>query len=159
MNHTRYSIIREPRGAHYRQMLTSLARLRTSALLVLHDGIVVALGSPGQGIVAALRDHRASEHRASKWPGTELFYGGEATVISMPLDAEALAILLAATSRLYGWRQPDLPEDPCLFRADGSVVLATIAHEADAYVDLTADEWAQVQLDWPGAGAHLEAET
>ena len=38
------------------------------------------------------------------------------------------------------WRQPDLPEDLCLLRADGSPWLATIAHEADGFLLLSEAE-------------------
>jgi hypothetical protein len=46
--------------------------------------------------------------------------------------------------RLFGWRQPELPEDLALLREDGTAVLASICHEHDAYLQLTDEEYERV---------------
>jgi len=41
---------------------------------------------------------------------------------------------------LYDWVQPNRPEDLCFLRSDETPWLATIAHEKDAYFELSGEE-------------------
>jgi hypothetical protein len=55
-----------------------------------------------------------------------------------------LSRLTKAADSIYAWRQPALPEDLCALRADDTPWLASIAHEGDAWLELTPDEQAVV---------------
>jgi hypothetical protein len=49
-------------------------------------------------------------------------------------------VLKKATNALYGWVQPELPEDLCLLRDEKEAWLVSIAHERDSYLCLSEDE-------------------
>lgn len=74
----------------------------------------------------------------------------EATIFEFALTDRVVDAISAASVGLYGWQQPELPEDPALLRADGSAILATIAHERDAYLELSEDEIAELTKTLPG---------
>jgi len=89
--------------------------------------------------------------RSTRWPGTELLKGaGEATLHHFTLDERALAVLAGATDAINEWIQPERPEDLCALRPDNTAWLASIAHESDAWLELTADERQQVLARLPG---------
>lgn len=55
-------------------------------------------------------------------------------------NPDSYQILIDASSSLLGWLHPQLPEDLWIVRLDGSVILGTIAHEEDAWLDIGDDE-------------------
>jgi len=57
------------------------------------------------------------------------------------LTEPVLAEIIAASDGLYGWQQPVLPEDLALLRHDGTAVLGSVAHEHDAYLEMTDNEY------------------
>ncbi len=73
----------------------------------------------------------------------ELF-DAEAELLYFRLEPRSAQLLKAATDRLYGWRQPDLPEDLCFLHADREPWLATISHENDGYLRL--GDWEKARL-------------
>lgn len=133
-----FDLLEEPRGDVLRELLRAATRSATSAMLILRDDL--GLGDAGQALLDRLEPHRLETRRASAWPGTELL-GSQATLARFALTPPVLEALLDATDALYGWRQPELPEDLALVRADGTVWLASTAHERDAFLELTAEEY------------------
>ena len=53
-------------------------------------------------------------------------------------------VLKNATDHLYGWAQPELPEDLCLVGENGLPYLTTISHEQESYFHLSAKERADL---------------
>lgn len=79
---------------------------------------------------------------ATQWPGTILFNKKvSADVYSFRLTFESATILRESATSLFAWIRPKLPEDLTFLRSDGSVWLATIAHEKDGYMELTLEEF------------------
>jgi hypothetical protein len=75
--------------------------------------------------------------------------GHTASVSSYRLDPGLVEALAGAVAGLYQWRQPELPEDLCLLRPDGSPWLVTIAHERDGYFTLDDAERAALVAALP----------
>ena len=48
---------------------------------------------------------------------------------------DAASILKTAVKGLYGWQQPQFPEDLCFLKPGRRPWLVSIAHEKDAYFD------------------------
>lgn len=142
-----FDVVREPRGEVMRRLLHGLARLSSSVLMVVRDDL--GLDPPGQMLLARLRPHLLSEERGRVWPGTVLL-GGDATILRFALSEAVLAELAAVSDGLYGWRQPELPEDLAFLRADGTAILASVCHERDAYIDLSDDEYQSLTTSIPG---------
>lgn len=132
MNCTRYDVLVEPRGDVLVEAYTS------SVSMVVRDGL--GLNAAGKHLLNRLHPHLAEQRRSRSWPGTSLLRG-EATVLRYQLTAEVLEALLHASPGLYGWKQPDLPEDLAFLRGDGSVLLASISHEGDAILSVSDQEY------------------
>lgn len=81
----------------------------------------------------------------TSWPGT----GGHKGTVPLwrfALSSGLLNLLTAAAKGLYDFRTPKLPEDLAIYRADGSVLLGSVAHEHMGWMNLTADEKADPRL-------------
>jgi hypothetical protein len=83
----------------------------------------------------------------SEWPGTQLS-GHTATVYRYQLSVDFLALLKTRSRGLFDWvstwnSNRELPEDMAIYRSDGSVLLGSIAHECEAWLELTPDEYRQ----------------
>jgi hypothetical protein len=94
-------------------------------------------------LLGALEPYVLARAKTDRWPGTELL-GTEAERIDFRLEVGSAQILKSATDHLFGWEQPDLPEDLCLLREDGTPWLVTIAHEGDGTFLLTEEELRQL---------------
>jgi len=85
--------------------------------------------------------------RQVAWNG--IACGLMATIYRFRLCNES-AQLLKAVDSLYAWQHPEFPEDLCLLRPDGTPWLVTIAHEKDAFLELTAVERLKILSELPG---------
>jgi hypothetical protein len=122
-----YEIIDEPVGREYWGLIDG-------ALEHCNHGVVradrEALNEDGAAVLGELTPFALSESPS----------GSLGNVMRFTLNVETAAIIKSATNHLYGWRQPKLPADLCLFRFDGSPWLVTVAAERLGYVELTAFE-------------------
>jgi hypothetical protein len=128
------------RGGAYRAVL-DFARAQgvADALLVVRDG--VHLDPSGEAVLARLEPYLRERRKARSWPGTQLGgRGHNATVSRYRLNKEVVGILVEAADGLFDWTHLQLPEDLCLLRSSGSPWLTTIAHEYEAWFDLTPAE-------------------
>lgn len=139
-----YDLIAEPKGEIYRILLKETGPLSQRIWLVMREGL--GLDSKGQKVLQRLTPYQIRIFEASEWPGTTLL-NSVAKIHEYEFCNEALEVITEATHSLYGWKQPDLPEDIAFLRADGSTVLATIAHEKDAFMELSDEEYRQLTQD------------
>lgn len=65
---------------------------------------------------------------------------GVATLHHFALTDATVAVLLETTDSIHDWQQPELPEDLCILRPDDTTWFASIAHEDDAWFELSDDE-------------------
>lgn len=73
------------------------------------------------------------------WPGTILLSHDPSEVHHFRTTRNAVAALLSVKG-MYDWLQPDLPEDLCLARSDGSIWLSSIASERESFLNMTTPE-------------------
>ena len=71
---------------------------------------------------------------------------GTVPLWSFRLAPGLVDLLLAQARGLYGFQAPRLPEDLAVYRADGSVLLGSVAHEHMAWMNLTDEEAADPPL-------------
>lgn len=157
MNKFVYNLRREPNGAVYRRIIETSTKFCDTALLVVRD--TLNLDSSGIEVLESLKPFVQQEGRETKWPGTELLQGESATVYRITLCRDSIEILKKAVSGLYSWQQPELPEDLCLLRPDGSPWLASTTHEGDSYFELTASEKDLLLADLPELTEYLSKES
>ena len=70
--------------------------------------------------------------KRNRWPGT-ILVGHHASVVTYRAAPEAIPTLVEPGS-LFAWRSPEYPEDLSFGTASGTVCLATVSHEALAWV-------------------------
>lgn len=113
------------------------------------------LSSRARTIIRACEERGAQASEVTEWPGTVL-QTGRALMYTMPAQTTIEAIL-AATSDLFSWQEPDLPEDLFFLRDDSSPLLTVIAHEEDAYLSIGTDELESLKHEVPQVLRHLSA--
>lgn len=98
------------------------------------------LSQKGLRVLNSLTESLLKTEETDHWPGTQLHGGRLAVVNTYRLTPETRSTLVSATTSLYGWRQPDLPEDLCFWKDDSQPWLVTISHEQDAYFETSKQE-------------------
>jgi hypothetical protein len=129
------------RGSRYKDLFAALWPLADSFSLIVRPDMPESLNL--DEIIQALEPARVRQLEVSEWPGTILL-DGVATCHEFRCAPNALAIAGSRSNSLFSWLQPELPEDPALRRADGTVLLETIAHESIATLYLTSREAEQL---------------
>ena len=132
-----YELLGEPVGADYRALLQAASGECTSAVLTLPS----ELGEQGSAVVSQL----AVAMEDSSTP----------TRLRLRYDSRTVELLGQYSDSLYGWRQPRLPESLCLFRADGSPWLISVAPGRVGYVELSVLERARLSHTAPGVASAL----
>lgn len=143
MKTTVYDILDEVTGPSYDAMLDFCSARGVQCSLVVRDD-----DRERDGIVSFL--HRARPYFDSvaaraEWPGTKLS-GHTASVYRYNLSGSFVSLLKMSARGLFDWNamknvSSELPEDLAIYRSDGSVLLGSIAHECDAWLELTAEEY------------------
>jgi hypothetical protein len=82
--------------------------------------------------IQAAQPFLIKEEETDEWFGTKLL-GDKAWVYTFRLCPEAITLVAEASLALFSWLQPDLPEDLCFVRFDGTPWLVSISHERDGY--------------------------
>lgn len=142
----RYRLVQGPRLRAYEQLVDWLHARSRSMTLVVRD--TPAPGDAARAVLDVFSSSCTSAERVSEWPGTLLF-DAQATLHRYVTSDILAAGMKRLAGGLYDWCLPSLPEDPCFYREDGSVLFTTIAHERDAYVDVGSDELASLRRAVP----------
>src|ERR1035437_6789504 len=122
-----YELLDEPSGAAYRSLIEAALAECSTGVLTVGGG---SMAQVGRELVESLWPHLAAAPVAG--PGGQL--------VRFRLVSESAALLTAAADRLFAWRRPQLPDNLCLFRSDGSPWMVTIAAEGLGYIEMTALE-------------------
>jgi len=147
MKQTRYTILEEPTGQPYHDLLHYSLSFTDAFLLVVRHSMTIA--ATGQEVLDRLKPFQLSRTLESEWPGAQLL-DETAIVYRFKASNESFALLGRVSEGLFSWKQPELPEDLCRIRKDGSPWLVTIAHEKDSYVELSGDEKVHLVAHLPG---------
>ena len=132
-----YTIKNEPKEGVYRDLIRYAMLCCTQFSLVVRSSI--PLDEDGSQFIQTLKPFLVRTEKTSRWPGTQLI-GDFADVSHYQLSSASAELITSVSTGLFQWMQPELPEDLCLFRTPNEPWLVTIAHERDAYVNLTDDE-------------------
>jgi hypothetical protein len=157
MNEKRQShtIMREPRGELYRAILgEALQRCDRFSLVQRSEA---GIDESATRLLAELGPHLRQQRSVSEWPGTSLL-DGRATLREYDLLEATAAILARAAEGLYDWCQPSRPEDLVFWRRSDGPWLVTIAHERDAYFEMTRAEREELLRAIPSLSTAIDAE-
>ena len=125
-----YRITRDVTGDAYRLLLASALGEAATFSLVWRDQVPFA--ATAAAVQEALGPLQVRQARRDRWPGTVLV-GHHASVATYRASPEALATLLEPGS-LFSWRSPAYPEDLWFTSDRDTVCLATVSHEATAWI-------------------------
>ena len=148
MQQERYWLAEEPRGELYRSLIEVGRQFASRVILVVHPNL--DLSDHAQAVLEQLQPWLESSEIGTEWPGTMLLGGETARVDEYALTWESSEVIADAADRLYAWIQPELPEDLSLLRDNGRPWLVTIAHEQEAFLSLTAEEYSALREQSPG---------
>jgi hypothetical protein len=137
MDKAAYDIVEEPVEESYDGLLNFCAAPAATCSLVVRPD--VGAGPAVAAFLDLCRPHLIRSSQCSEWPGTTLI-GHAATLHEYAVSSALVRLLSRQCRRLYGWITPNLPEDLAMYRADGSVLLGSIAHERDGWLHVTAEE-------------------
>lgn len=143
----------QPRGLLYRSLIEWLTpRSAELWLIVRHEDLQE---QSVEDALDALEPWQRAVQPVSEWPGTRLL-AGTATCHRYSCTPSAAAVVATLVDGLYDWQQPELPEDLSFMRDGGSPLLATVAHEREAYLELTPEEEAELRMELPAVFALLD---
>jgi hypothetical protein len=148
-----YTLLSDVEGQVYVRLLDHSLDCCDSFILVTRHSIVASASA--MAVLDRLEPYLVCAEESSEWPGTQLL-GSTARVYRYKLTSDTIFILGEVAERLFDWQQPELPEDLCLIRPDGNPWLVTIAHEEDAYLNLSNDERAALTESIPILSLQLD---
>ena len=97
--------------------------------------------------VRKLQPYVLSATEQAEWPGTRLL-DDVALVYTLAFNYPSADLLKGTVSGLDGWKHPELPEDLCVLRDDGSTLLGSIAHERVGWLSVTDTEQESLRREW-----------
>jgi hypothetical protein len=131
------TLSQEPRGDVYRAILR--ASLHYCSRFSVVQGTGRSIHDSAKLVLLQLSPHLVKEQTVSEWPGTRLLKG-TAILRQYELCEDSVTTLERTAQGLYEWCQPERPEDLVFWRPSNEPWLVTIAHEQDAYFDVTSNE-------------------
>ena len=147
-------IVREPRGAEYRALLSLLASKATSFSLVWRHQL--EFGPAAEILRKRLAPYLLRTEGVSEWPGTKLLT--TMATIRFYTAAEAAMSILGEAGSLYAWKAPERPEDLAFYGPGDEVLFGSIAHEADSWFGEGAFTAEEVRAAVPALVLRLSGE-
>lgn len=141
------TVARNPSGSVYRALIDWCMPRSEEVLVIMRATVPVE--DTALRIVDELVPHLMREERAKEWPGTRLLFE-DARVLHMHPSDTLGALLKRRAHALFDWQHPSHPEDLCFVSSNRRVLLTSIAHEGEAFMQLTPDEVADVLKEVPG---------
>ncbi len=136
-----YDLLDEPTGADYAALLECALVQCATAVLTVRAG---DLEPGGQATLETLgRFQQAKTVTAT------------GSLVRYAVTRESVAVLQRATSGLYGWRHPALPDSLCMYRSDGTPWLVSSASARIGYLEVSPSEKLFIGRTAPGLLAVL----
>lgn len=138
-----------PRGADYRAILLATANMADRFGVIVRSE-KVHLSVDALRLLDDLCPYSISVAQVDRWPGSQLSGPRRSTCITYACNPSAISLLMEAADSFNDWVNPFLPEDLHFLRADGSVVLGTIAQENQVWTELSQQEAERLRGMIPG---------
>jgi hypothetical protein len=133
-----YWVKSPPRRQAYQQLIDFCIDNATVACLIDRFDQNRKAQAARQRVIGLLGSHLVAEDLVTSWPGS----GSDKPVGLWQLraDRDLADILKLLASGLDDWQSPNLPEDLHFYRAEGSILLGSVAHEEMAWMKLDKQE-------------------
>jgi hypothetical protein len=136
-----YDLLDEPTGPDYAGLLECALVQCTTAVLTVPSG---EMDPEGQATIESLARFQQAK---------SIIAAG--SLVRYALSRESVTVLQEATAGLYGWQHPGLPDNLCLYRADGSPWLVSSAGARIGYLEVSPFEKLLIGRTAPGLIAVL----
>lgn len=148
-----YTFMVEPRGPLFSQLLgLGLAYAETLGLVIQKWR---NYPTSATDVLEHLSKHQIDAKDVGEWPGSQMAYGYTEQVRTYRYTPDVKEYLELVSEGLYDWQNPELLDDPHLMRTDGSTWLGSTAHEDDAWLEMTPNEYAELEQTAPNLAAIL----
>jgi hypothetical protein len=152
-----FTFTEEPRGPLYDTLLE--AGLREAERV----GLIVqrwrSYPSSAQVVLEKLSSYLIEMKDISEWPGTRLASGYTEELRLYRYEPPVQGLLRFFADGLFDWQNPSHPDDLHFVRADGSTWLGSIAHEKDAWLELTTEEYDELRQRAPRLASILRSDS
>ena len=138
--------LNELSGKIYHQLINYGLNYCDKFLLVIRHSL--PLSHHAEHVLDELNLFLMEQRNCSEWPGTILI-NDTAMVQKYHLNQDSIMIIKTYSEKISDWKQPNLPEDLCLLRDDGTPWLVSIVHEGDIYLEISIEEKEILIKDMP----------
>lgn len=127
-------IINDPKAQTYKKLLDIAFEYSDSFILVINKDLDTSKNLIN--VMNKLKNSLIEMKEESEWPSTKLWKDNTAYIYYYKTTSNAKEILENECNSLFGWLQPELPEDLCFFK-DKKCWMATCSHEdiVDFYIE------------------------
>lgn len=133
-----YDIIEEPRNDIYSALIDYCFKNSHIVQFVLRADNMI--NDSARMILKKFQSELTFHGEVNEWPGTKLT-AGSATIFKFRITIDLVNYIKTEVDSLYRWQHPEYFEDICFLRSDGQVLLATISHENDSYLEISTNEY------------------
>jgi len=141
---TEFRIKSEPRGPAFEALLNYCTDVGLSGSLVDRFPSSRKGRDARERFLQLIRPQLMGIEAVTGWPGTS--EQGATPLMRFSLDKMLVSSLSELAKGLYQFHSPNLPEDLAVYRADGSVLLGSVAHEHLGWMLLSDAERADNRL-------------
>lgn len=144
-----YRIVSEPRGRSYEALIRYCVTEGETCTVADLFPKSRAGRQARADFLSRAEPNISSIELAQRWPLGEpqTGYSGKSVPLwRFVLTDPVLDFLLSGPRGLYGWESPKFPEDLAIYRANGSVLLGTVAHEHIGWMNLSRQEASDARL-------------
>lgn len=133
-----YKLKSQPNGRYYYKLLDFLGSISKEFILVKNEQL--EFNENAKLLLNSLSSNLLKKSFSNEWPGTRLLGRDKAEILHFKANQNSVDILKKYSNSLFDWLSPKLPEDLAFFREDGSLILGSITHEKDYWLDLRDEE-------------------
>jgi hypothetical protein len=125
-------------NSYYYNLLDFLSTISKELILV--ERRQLEFDENAKSLLNELESNLVSKTYANEWPGTRLLGQDNAEISRFKTNKDTMDILKKYSHSLFDWIAPRLPEDIAFFRQDGTIILGTITHEKEYWLELNEEE-------------------
>jgi len=127
-----------PKDTLYYSLLDFLRLISDKFMLVRREEF--SFNDETDTLLNQLSDYLIDKVYSNKWPGTELLSNKKAEIFYFEVNDVTIEFLKEYSNSLFDWIAPKLLEDLCFFRRDGSLILVSVTHEKECWINLKEEE-------------------
>lgn len=142
-----YTLLAPTDGSGYETLVRTLSGLCAFCTLAVRD-----FDRTNETVATFLKKigkYEVNKVAVQAWPGTQLLGDSTADLHQYRISDDLITLLASEVPSIFSWATPNLPEDLCFYREDGSVMLGTISHERDCFLVISDSELASLQQKVP----------